>query len=190
MMCVQYIGRFSVHRGDIMSTSRDVQYIGGYHEYIRGISWVHRGKFSTSGDVQYIGGISWFMWGSKLINTFNFVVMYIRCCCNCALLLTIFGILPSRHMSYKYHDKPVFVPSVLHLSLVNFTSKMSYKAYASWPISFCVKLTSNKIDVVFVDSSISKMYEGTKWWHSSFGSFCLGWIGKVIKVLKKTTTYI
>ena len=27
--------------GDIMSTSRDVQYIGGYHEYIR--------------DVQYIG---------------------------------------------------------------------------------------------------------------------------------------
>ena len=48
-MCVQYIGRCSVHRRDIMSTSGDVQYIGGYHEYIggyhdyiRGCS-VHRG---------------------------------------------------------------------------------------------------------------------------------------------------
>ena len=36
----------------------------GYHEYIRGISWVHRGTFSTSGDTmstsggyhEYIGG--------------------------------------------------------------------------------------------------------------------------------------
>ena len=41
----EYIGRCSVHRGDIMmyvgdiiSTSEDVQYIGGYHEYIGGIS--------------------------------------------------------------------------------------------------------------------------------------------------------
>ena len=25
-----------MHVGDTMSTSRDVQYIGGYHEYIRG----------------------------------------------------------------------------------------------------------------------------------------------------------
>ena len=32
IMCVQYIGGCSVHRGDIMSTS------GGYHEYIGGIS--------------------------------------------------------------------------------------------------------------------------------------------------------
>ena len=40
-----------VHVGDIMSTSGDVQYIGGYHEYIGGI-------MSTSGDVQYIGGMS------------------------------------------------------------------------------------------------------------------------------------
>ena len=39
----------SVHRG-MFSTSR------GYHEYIGGILWVHRG-------VQYIGGISWCMWG-------------------------------------------------------------------------------------------------------------------------------
>ena len=28
-MCVQYIGGCSVHRGDIVSTSGDVQYIGG-----------------------------------------------------------------------------------------------------------------------------------------------------------------
>ena len=65
IMCVQYIGRCSVHRG-VFSTS------GGYHEYIggcsvhRGISWwmwgipwVHRGMFSTSeGYHDYIGGIS------------------------------------------------------------------------------------------------------------------------------------
>ena len=39
--------------GDTMSTS------GGYHEYIGGISRVHRGDItSTSGDVQYIGGCS------------------------------------------------------------------------------------------------------------------------------------
>ena len=33
-----------------MSTSRDVQYIGGYHDECGDI-------MSTSGDVQYIGGI-------------------------------------------------------------------------------------------------------------------------------------
>ena len=45
----EYIGGCSVHRGDIMSTLGDVQYIGGYHdtcgryhEYIGGCS-VHRG---------------------------------------------------------------------------------------------------------------------------------------------------
>ena len=32
IMCVQYIGGCSVHRGDTMSTS------GGYHEYLGGIS--------------------------------------------------------------------------------------------------------------------------------------------------------
>ena len=38
-----------------MSTSGDVQYIGGYHEYIGGISLVHgRDIMSTLGDVQYI----------------------------------------------------------------------------------------------------------------------------------------
>ena len=48
-MCVQYIWGYSLHRG-VFSTS------GGYHEYI-GISWVHQGDImSTSGDVQYIGG--------------------------------------------------------------------------------------------------------------------------------------
>ena len=46
-MCVQYIGGCSVHRG-VFSTSR------GYHEYIGGISWVHRRMFSTFGNVQYI----------------------------------------------------------------------------------------------------------------------------------------
>ena len=50
-MCVQYIGGCSVHRG-VFSTS------GGYHEYIGGIPWVHRGDImSTSGGVQ--GGIPW-----------------------------------------------------------------------------------------------------------------------------------
>ena len=52
IVCVQYIG------GEVFSTS------GGYHEYIGGISRVHRGDImmhvgdimSKSGDVQYIGG--------------------------------------------------------------------------------------------------------------------------------------
>ena len=62
---------------------------------------------------------------------FNFVVMYIRCFCSCPLLLTIFGTLPISHKSYKYHDKLVFLPSALHLPLVNLTSEMSYVAYAT-----------------------------------------------------------
>ena len=66
-MCVQYIGECSVHWGDTIST------LGGYHEYIGGIPWVHRGcheyirgcsvhrrdTMSTLGDVQYIGGVPW-----------------------------------------------------------------------------------------------------------------------------------
>ena len=41
-----------IHVGDTMSTWGDVQYIGGYHEYIRGI-------MSTSGGYhEYIGGCS------------------------------------------------------------------------------------------------------------------------------------
>ena len=28
MMCVQYLGGSTIHRGDILSTSGDVQYIG------------------------------------------------------------------------------------------------------------------------------------------------------------------
>ena len=44
IMCVQYIGGCSVHRG-VFSTSGDTMSTsGGYHEYI--------------GDVQYIGGCS------------------------------------------------------------------------------------------------------------------------------------
>ena len=58
-----------------MSTS------GGYHEYIGGYS-VHRrdimmnvgDTMSTSGDVQYVGGISWYMWGSNLIKSFQFLL--------------------------------------------------------------------------------------------------------------------
>ena len=33
------------------------EYIGGYHEYIGGCSAHRRDTMSTSGDVQYIGGI-------------------------------------------------------------------------------------------------------------------------------------
>ena len=65
IMCVQYIGRCSVHRG-VFSTSE------GYHEYIGGVQYiggysVHwRNTMSTSGDImihvggyhKYIGGIS------------------------------------------------------------------------------------------------------------------------------------
>ena len=50
IMCVQYIGGCSVHRGDtmstlgdIMSTSGDFSTSEGYHEYIGGISLVHWG---------------------------------------------------------------------------------------------------------------------------------------------------
>ena len=44
IMCVQYIWGCSVHWG-VFSTS------WGYHEYIGGISWVHRGMFSKLGDI-------------------------------------------------------------------------------------------------------------------------------------------
>ena len=64
IMCVQYIGGCSVHRGvfstsgDTMSTSGGYhEYIRGYHEYIGGCSVHQRDTMSTSGDVQYIGGI-------------------------------------------------------------------------------------------------------------------------------------
>ena len=36
-------GDIMIHVRDTMSTSGDVQYIGGYHGYIGGIPWVHRG---------------------------------------------------------------------------------------------------------------------------------------------------
>ena len=46
----EYIGGCSVHRRDIMTHVGGYnEYIGRYHEYIMGISWVHRGMFSTSG---------------------------------------------------------------------------------------------------------------------------------------------
>ena len=50
----------SVHRG-MFSTSGDVQYIEG-------------DIMSTLGDVQYIGGILWYMWGSNLIKSFQFLL--------------------------------------------------------------------------------------------------------------------
>ena len=72
IMCVQYIGGSSVHRGvfstsgDTMSTLGDTMSTSwGYHEYIVGCSVHRRDTMSTSGDimstledVQYIGGIS------------------------------------------------------------------------------------------------------------------------------------
>ena len=101
-MCVQYIGGCSVHRGVFSTSGGYHEYIGGiswvhrgmfstsggyhderggYHEYIGGCS-VHRrdtmstsgDTMSTSGDVQYIGGISWYMWGSNLIKSFQFLL--------------------------------------------------------------------------------------------------------------------
>ena len=60
---VQYIGGISwTHWGDTMSTSGDVQYIGGCSVHwgiswcMWGIPWVHWGMFSTSGEYhEYIG---------------------------------------------------------------------------------------------------------------------------------------
>ena len=52
-MCVQYVVGCSVHRGE----GGGVHCIGGYHEYIGGISRVHWEMFSTSeGYYEYIGG--------------------------------------------------------------------------------------------------------------------------------------
>ena len=46
----------SVHR-EMFSTSRSVQYIGGYHEYIGGCSVHRRDIMSTSGDtMMHVGG--------------------------------------------------------------------------------------------------------------------------------------
>ena len=47
----EHIGGISwVHRRDTISTLvRYHEYIGGYHEYVGGISWVHRGMFSILG---------------------------------------------------------------------------------------------------------------------------------------------
>ena len=57
-MCVQYIGGCLVHRG-VFSTSGGVQYIGGISEYIGGCS-IHRGDImmNVGGYHEYIGGIS------------------------------------------------------------------------------------------------------------------------------------
>ena len=44
--------------GDTMTTSKDVQYIGGYHEYIGDIMSTLGDIMSTLGDVQYIRGCS------------------------------------------------------------------------------------------------------------------------------------
>ena len=53
-MCVQYIGGCSVHRGITMSTLGDI--------------------LSTSGNVQYIGGISWFMVGGQVDKSVWFIL--------------------------------------------------------------------------------------------------------------------
>ena len=49
---------------------------GGDHEYIGGMSWVHRGNvmmhlgdiISTLGNIQYIGGTSWCLWGISWVH--------------------------------------------------------------------------------------------------------------------------
>ena len=57
-MCVQYIGGCSVHRGDTMSTSGGYhEYIGGCSVHRGDIMMNVGDTMSTSGDVQYIGGI-------------------------------------------------------------------------------------------------------------------------------------
>ena len=70
----------SVHRG-MFSTSGDMNEGGipwvhrGDLQCIGRIPWVHRGDImSTLGDFQYIGGISWYMWGSNLIKSFQFLL--------------------------------------------------------------------------------------------------------------------
>ena len=50
-----------------MSTSGDVQHIGGYLGYIGGYH-------EYNGDVQYIRGISLCMWGSRVIKAFQFIL--------------------------------------------------------------------------------------------------------------------
>ena len=45
-------------------------------------------------------GFVFHLFNQIYIYIFNLVVMYIRCSCSCALLLAIFGTLPSRHESY------------------------------------------------------------------------------------------
>ena len=51
IMCVQYIGGCSVHRGDAMST-------GGYHEYIGGVQYIEGYHDTSGGYHEYIGGCS------------------------------------------------------------------------------------------------------------------------------------
>ena len=73
---------YSVHWG-MFSTLGGVQYMGGYHEYIGGIPWVHwgdimstsggcsvhqRDTMSTSGDVQYIGGYHEYIGGISWVH--------------------------------------------------------------------------------------------------------------------------
>ena len=53
---MMHVGGYYDACGDTKSTSGDVQYIGGYHEYSRDISYIY--IMSTSGDIQYIRGIS------------------------------------------------------------------------------------------------------------------------------------
>ena len=96
IVCVQYIGGCSVHRGMFCTSGGYHEYIGGepwvhrgdtmstsggYHEYIGGIPWVHRGipwymwgdTMSTSGGYhEYIGGISWVHWG--MFSTLGFSI--------------------------------------------------------------------------------------------------------------------
>ena len=59
IMCVQYIGGYSVHRG-IFSTSGVFSTLGEYHEYIRGVKYIggYHECIREGGYHEYIGGCS------------------------------------------------------------------------------------------------------------------------------------
>ena len=127
IMCVQYIGGCSVHRG-VFSTS------GGYHEYIGGISWVHRGDImyiggiswvhlgdtmSTSGDVQYIGGyheyiggISWVHRGMFSTSEFSIEIERILSSCSPTCIM-IFLRCTEHPPMYSWYPPDVLMVSLL-----------------------------------------------------------------------------
>ena len=72
IVCSIHRGIPWVHRENIMSTSGSVQYIRGISWIHRGMSWVYPGMFSTSGDTMVHVGISWVHQG--MFNTSGFSI--------------------------------------------------------------------------------------------------------------------